>query len=145
MVSGCRHLPHAALQQVRQRRRIRASASSNMRAIYRFAQGLCQTSTQRPQELRSILNRFNAALGSLGQSGGPRISSDWIWRAKDDAVPIERIEAFFAGRGYAMHRHDTYAIGFTLSGVQSFRYRWSIRNSVPGGTLVLHADELHDG
>jgi AraC-like DNA-binding protein len=116
-----------------------------MRATYRFAQGLYKTSTQRPQELRSILNRFNAGLGSLGQSGGPRISSDWIWRAQGDAVPIERIEAFFSGRGYAMHRHDTYAIGFTLSGVQSFRYRGSIRNSVPGGTLVLHPDELHDG
>lgn len=44
-----------------------------------------------------------------------------------------------------MHRHDTYAIGRTLSGVQSFQYRGVVRNSRPGGTLVLHPDEKHDG
>ncbi|MFM0318928.1 AraC family transcriptional regulator [Paraburkholderia nemoris] len=58
---------------------------------------------------------------------------------------IERIEAFFHHAGYAMHRHDTYAIGRTLAGVQSFRYRGSTRNSLPGGTMVLHPDEPHDG
>ena len=69
---------------------------------------------------------------------------DWIRRARD-AVEVERIEAFFSGRGYDMHRHDTYAIGRTLSGVQSFHYRGAVRNSLPGGTLVLHPDEKHDG
>ncbi|WEX78202.1 AraC family transcriptional regulator [Sinorhizobium numidicum] len=63
----------------------------------------------------------------------------------DDAVPFERIEAFFAGRAYEPHRHDTYAIGQTLSGVQSFRYRGADRSSLPGKTMVLHPDELHDG
>ncbi|HCF3652076.1 TPA: AraC family transcriptional regulator [Pseudomonas aeruginosa] len=58
---------------------------------------------------------------------------------------MERIEAYFAGHGYDPHRHDTYAIGQTLAGVQSFRYRRSQRHSLPGGCLVLHPDELHDG
>ena len=58
---------------------------------------------------------------------------------------LERIEAYFGGRGYEMHRHDTYAIGRTLSGVQSFHYRRGLRHSLPGGTLVLHPDEAHDG
>ncbi len=44
-----------------------------------------------------------------------------------------------------MHRHDTYAIGRTLAGVQSFSYRRSGRNSRPGNTIVLHPDEAHDG
>jgi len=44
-----------------------------------------------------------------------------------------------------MHRHDTYAIGRTLAGVQSFSYRRSRRNSLAGNTLVLHPDEAHDG
>lgn len=44
-----------------------------------------------------------------------------------------------------MHRHDTYAIGRTLKGVQSFRYRHSMKHSLPGGTIILHPDELHDG
>ncbi|SIT41156.1 Putative transcription regulator, AraC family [Paraburkholderia ribeironis] len=58
---------------------------------------------------------------------------------------IERIEAWFKGKAYAMHRHDTYAIGRTLAGVQSFNYRRSRRDSLPGNTIVLHPDEAHDG
>lgn len=69
-------------------------------------------------------------------------ASNWIVRAPG---PVERIEACFSGRAYAPHRHDTYAIGITLAGVQSFRYRGSARHSLPGQVLVLHPDELHDG
>ncbi|MBK5553395.1 AraC family transcriptional regulator [Pseudomonas sp. TH03] len=70
--------------------------------------------------------------------------SDWFHRAPN-VGGLERIEAFFAGHGYELHRHDTYAIGRTLAGVQSFQYRGSRRHSLPGGTLVLHPDEVHDG
>ncbi len=69
---------------------------------------------------------------------------DWVKRGEGDGG-IERIEAFFEGHGYAPHRHDTYAIGFTLAGVQSFQYQRSRRHGVPGSVLVLHPDELHDG
>lgn len=58
---------------------------------------------------------------------------------------MERIEAYFSGRGYDFHRHDTYAIGRTLTGVQSFHYRGELRHSLPGGSIILHPDELHDG
>jgi AraC-like DNA-binding protein len=58
---------------------------------------------------------------------------------------LERIEAFFAGRAFAPHRHDTYTIGFTLAGVQAFRYRGTAQHSVPGQVFVLHPDEMHDG
>jgi AraC-like DNA-binding protein len=46
---------------------------------------------------------------------------------------------------YAPHRHDTYAIGVTVSGVQTFRYRGEARHCLPGECHVLHPDELHDG
>jgi AraC-like DNA-binding protein len=69
---------------------------------------------------------------------------DWMMRAKP-VDGIERIEAWFQGNAYAMHRHDTYAIGRTLAGVQSFHYRRSRRDSLPGHTIVLHPDEAHDG
>ncbi len=69
---------------------------------------------------------------------------DWIHRAPRSSR-LERIEAFFSGYGYDLHRHDTYAIGRTLSGVQSFQYRGQERHSLPGGTIVLHPDEAHDG
>lgn len=74
----------------------------------------------------------------------PDNRSDWLVRAPESGK-LERIEAYFSGHGYSAHRHDTYAIGFTLSGVQSFNYRHSKRHSQPGGTIVLHPDEVHDG
>lgn len=58
---------------------------------------------------------------------------------------IERMEVWFARDGYATHRHDTYAIGITLAGVQTFRYRGSQRYCLPGECHILHPDELHDG
>ncbi|MET2829370.1 AraC family transcriptional regulator [Mesorhizobium shangrilense] len=58
---------------------------------------------------------------------------------------MERIEARFHGNAFDLHRHDTYAIGVTLHGVQSFRYRGTTHHSLPGQIIVLHPDELHDG
>lgn len=66
----------------------------------------------------------------------------WIARAPGD---IERVEACFSGTAFAPHRHDTYAIGITLGGVQSFDYRGAARHSLQGQVVVLHPDELHDG
>jgi AraC-like DNA-binding protein len=58
---------------------------------------------------------------------------------------VERIEARFHGNGFSPHRHDTYALGLTLYGVQTFRYRGAERFSKPGNVIVLHPDEVHDG
>jgi AraC-like DNA-binding protein len=58
---------------------------------------------------------------------------------------IERIEGRFSGTAYDPHRHDTYAIGVTLHGVQTFRYRGRSHYSLPGQIIVLHPDEVHDG
>jgi AraC-like DNA-binding protein len=58
---------------------------------------------------------------------------------------IERIEARFFGRAFSPHRHDTYAIGLTLAGVQTFRYRGEQRYCLPGECHILHPDEMHDG
>lgn len=61
------------------------------------------------------------------------------------AAGIERIEAFFRGYAYDPHRHDTYAFGLTLSGVQSFDYRGARQDSLSGHAIVIHPDELHNG
>ncbi len=66
----------------------------------------------------------------------------WMVRAPGD---VERIEARLSGTAFAPHRHDTYAIGITLKGVQSFDYRGEARHSLPGQLVILHPDELHDG
>ncbi|MBZ9676555.1 AraC family transcriptional regulator [Mesorhizobium sp. ES1-1] len=62
-----------------------------------------------------------------------------------DPAGMERIEARFHGNAFDPHRHDTYAIGVTLHGVQTFRYRGAARQSLAGQVIVLHPDELHDG
>jgi AraC-like DNA-binding protein len=58
---------------------------------------------------------------------------------------IARIAARIHGQAYAPHRHDTYSLGITLHGVQTFSYRGVSRVSLPGQILVLHPDEVHDG
>ena len=42
---------------------------------------------------------------------------NWVVRAP--GAP-DRIEARFSGAAFSPHRHDTYAIGMTLAGVQTF-------------------------
>lgn len=58
---------------------------------------------------------------------------------------LQRLVARFSGHAYDPHRHETYAIGMTLSGAQAFRYRGVGRVSHVGQSMVLHPDELHDG
>ena len=58
---------------------------------------------------------------------------------------IERLQARFRGRAFSPHRHDTYAIGITLAGVQTFHYRGERRQCLPGQCHILHPDETHDG
>ena len=71
-------------------------------------------------------------------------SADWI-ASTGPAGGIELLRAWFAGRAYERHRHDTYAVGITDRGVQIFDYRGSVRWSIPGQVVVLHPDEPHDG
>jgi AraC-like DNA-binding protein len=61
------------------------------------------------------------------------------------AAGIERIEAHFRSQAFSPHRHDTYGIGVTLAGVQTFRYRGEQRYCRPGQCHILHPDETHDG
>lgn len=67
---------------------------------------------------------------------------NWFVEAPGD---IQRIEACLTGVAFAPHRHDTYTIGITLGGIQSFTYRGVERASRPGQVVVLHPDEQHDG
>lgn len=66
-------------------------------------------------------------------------------RVASEGGGIERIEARILGNGFSPHRHDTYALGMTLHGIQTFRYRGADRFSSPGKVIVLHPDEVHDG
>ncbi len=79
----------------------------------------------------------------LERSCGPK-RTDWIC----SRAPVEGMEllaAGFSGHAFDKHRHDTYAIGVTEFGVQSFDYRGATRSSRAGEVIVLHPDEAHDG
>lgn len=91
----------------------------------------------------SLAGTFDVGLERSCVDGGSA-RRDWV---RHGACPpgMERHEAYFAGFAYEPHRHDTYAIGYTVEGVQSFGYRGTEEHSLPGHVLVLHPDELHDG
>lgn len=87
--------------------------------------------------------------GRLERSCGPgagrrRRVGDWV-ESRDLADGVHTLTAWFTGRGYDTHRHDTYAIGVTDAGLQAFDYRGATRVSAPGQVVVLHPDEAHDG
>lgn len=73
-----------------------------------------------------------------------KAARDWF-RVARDADGLLRVEADLERFRYAAHRHDTYAIGITIDGVQSFNYRRERRDCLPGDVIVLHPDEAHDG
>jgi len=58
---------------------------------------------------------------------------------------LQRLTARFGGHAYDLHRHETYAVGLTLWGAQSFHYRGQLRTSSGGQVMVIHPDEAHDG
>ncbi len=89
----------------------------------------------------SIMKRKPAT--GLERSCGPD-GRDWV-RIGASRPGFERLEAGFAGHAFEAHRHDTYAIGITVEGVQSFGYRGTEAHSLPGQAFVLHPDEVHDG
>jgi AraC-like DNA-binding protein len=82
-----------------------------------------------------------AATLGLERSCGPR---DWV-RAGTSRPGFERVEANFQTMAFAPHRHDSYAIGVTMRGVQSFGYRGGTEHSRAGCAFVIHPDEKHDG
>jgi AraC-like DNA-binding protein len=91
--------------------------------------------------MNTILKQHNQARLERSCGASPH---DWIRFAVPQAG-LQRIEAFFEGHAYYPHRHDTYAVGYTLDGVQSFDYRGRRADSMRGEVMVLHPDELHDG
>ena len=58
---------------------------------------------------------------------------------------IQRAEVYLSTYAFEPHRHDTYAIGITTAGVQTFHYRGSRHICLPGQLHVLHPDVAHDG
>ena len=58
---------------------------------------------------------------------------------------LDRAVVSLSRTAFEPHRHDSYALGITTGGVQTFRYRGARRVCLPGQLHLLHPDEVHDG
>lgn len=70
---------------------------------------------------------------------------DWAryWRSADH--PVEAMHAHFERHVYHRHSHETYSLGVTDDGAQSFTCRGAKHTSGPGMVMVFNPDDPHDG
>ena len=71
--------------------------------------------------------------------------SEWIAFDADAATGIERLRARFTRYAYDRHAHETYAIGMTEEGSQTFTCRGESHATRPGAIILFNPTELHDG
>lgn len=63
-------------------------------------------------------------------------------------TPVQGVECFgahFVSHVFDRHSHETFSIGTTFGGVQSFRCRGARRDSTEGHLMLFNPDEPHDG
>jgi AraC-like DNA-binding protein len=72
-------------------------------------------------------------------------SGDWAryWRAAD--TPLEAMHAHFERHVYHRHSHETYSLGVTDVGAQSFTCRGAAHTSAAGMVMAFNPDDPHDG
>jgi AraC-like DNA-binding protein len=73
------------------------------------------------------------------------MTADWsrYWRSPDE--PLEAMHAHFTGHVYHRHSHDSYSLGITESGAQSFTCRNAAHTSTAGMVMAFNPDDPHDG
>ena len=73
------------------------------------------------------------------------VTGDWAhyWRADDQ--PIEAMHAHFERHVYHRHSHETYSLGVTDVGAQSFTCRGAAYTSAAGMVMAFNPDDPHDG
>ena len=76
---------------------------------------------------------------------GDAVTGDWAqyWRAADQ--PLEAMHAHFERHVYHRHSHDTYSLGVTDVGAQSFTCRGAAYTSAAGMVMAFNPDDPHDG
>src|SRR5215467_3172911 len=61
------------------------------------------------------------------------------------AAGLQRLRAGFSGHAYDRHRHETYAIGVTETGLRCFHYRGGAPASRTGRVSVIQPNKANDG
>lgn len=72
-------------------------------------------------------------------------TDEWVRYDTDPATGIERLYARFTRHAYDRHAHETYAIGITETGSQTFTCRSIGHATEPGAIMLFNPTELHDG
>lgn len=58
---------------------------------------------------------------------------------------ITLMDAHFLDHAFERHSHETYSIGLTHSGVQTFHSGGELHASLPGDLILFNPDQAHDG
>lgn len=101
---------------------------------------------RRQQAQRRYTRCMETTLREPDQPGLERSCAgpEWV-HGRGPVDGVEVLRARLHQTAFNPHRHDTYGIGVTETGVQRFTYRGTVYDSLPGQVLVLHPDEAHDG
>lgn len=75
----------------------------------------------------------------------PRRGTDWACFRPGITPGITVMQAHFTAHAFERHSHETYSIGVTASGVQTFRCRGERHASLRGDVMLFNPDEAHDG
>ena len=82
----------------------------------------------------------------LGRGGAPSADQTlWTRVAGIQGAPLDLLTARIGRRHYAPHTHDEYAIGVTVDGLETMRYRGEKIYSAAGSLVVVEPGEAHTG
>lgn len=78
--------------------------------------------------------------------GGPAADrTSWTRIGGIQGAPLDLLTARIGRRHYAPHTHDEYAIGVTVDGLETMRYRGERIYSAAGSVVVVEPGEAHTG
>jgi hypothetical protein len=75
----------------------------------------------------------------------PSPAQDWSTFKPTPIAGSTLMHAHFRQHMFERHSHETYSIGLTVSGVQTFHCGGSLHASLPGDLILFNPDEAHDG
>ena len=76
---------------------------------------------------------------------GPSNPHDWARFQPGAMEGVTLMKAHFQEHAFERHSHETYSIGLTHAGVQTFNCAGTFHASLPGDLILFNPDQAHDG
>lgn len=76
---------------------------------------------------------------------GPSNHHDWARFQPGPMAGVTLMNAHFQDHAFERHSHETYSIGLTHAGVQTFNCGGTLHASLPGDLILFNPDQAHDG